>query len=120
MDVKRVLVVEDEPMLRELLSTLVEDFGAHAMAVDTAERGICLLTGDNWAGVITDVRTPGNADGWDLAWAAYDHHPNMPVIVTSGGNNNFEKSLPPSATFIPKPWSLEQLSELVRQHFACS
>lgn len=85
MDGSRILVVEDEPILREFLTLIVEDTGANASAVETADQGIALLDKKPWAAVITDVRTPGQADGWDLAWAVHDRWPDLywslPVAV---------------------------------------
>lgn len=43
MDGSRILVVEDEPILREFLTLIVEDTGANVSAVETADQGIALL-----------------------------------------------------------------------------
>jgi len=63
---KRILVVEDEPALREFLAMIIEDTGATVVSVDTAEEGIRQLDKQPWAAVVTDVRTPGLSDGWGL------------------------------------------------------
>lgn len=111
----RILIVEDEPALREFLTSIVEDTGAEVVAVETADQGIALLDKRPWAAVITDVRTPGQADGWDLAWAVHKKWPESVVVVTSGGNNKFDRPLPPAVKFIDKPWTAEQMvSALLR------
>ncbi|MBF8726506.1 response regulator [Pseudomonas putida] len=106
---KRILVVEDEPALREFLSLIIEETGARVMAVETATEGIRQLDKQPWAAVVTDVRTPGPFDGWDLAWMAYEQCPCMPVIVTSGGYSKVDMPLPPTAAFIGKPWSIDDI-----------
>ncbi|MBF8660881.1 response regulator [Pseudomonas putida] len=117
MDGSRILVVEDEPILREFLTLIVEDTGATVSAVETADEGIALLDRKPWAAVITDVRTPGQADGWDLAWAAHDRWPDSVVVVTSGGNDMFDRPLPEGAVFIEKPWAAEQLISALLKGF---
>jgi len=112
-DMKRVLIVEDEPMLLELLVTIIEEMGCSTTTASTVDDGIELLGNQAWEIVVTDVRTPGRSDGWDLAWTAYHQWPSLAVIVTSGGNANFGKPLPPSAVFLAKPWSIEQMTSLV-------
>lgn len=115
MNGKQVLIVEDEPIIRELLSLILEDTGAIVTAVETATEGINMLKHYPWAMVITDVRTPGLLDGWDLAWAAHNQLPSLSVIVTSGGNDHFANPLPSSAAFIAKPWSVEQMLSLLQR-----
>lgn len=110
---KRILVVEDEPALREFLAMIIEETGATVVAVDTAEEGIRQLDKQPWAAVVTDVRTPGPSDGWDLAWTAHDLWPGLPVIVTSGGHSRLDLALPPTAAFIGKPWSIDQMIALL-------
>lgn len=108
-----VLIIEDEPSLREFLVTIVEDIGGCAVAVDTADAGVSLLPGQPWSLLVTDVNTPGRVDGWDVAWAAYKQDPTLPVLVTSGGNGDLNGTLPPTALFVSKPWSLEQMTALL-------
>ncbi|MGN8259532.1 response regulator [Pseudomonas sp. SMSB3] len=105
----RILVVEDEPVLREFITLILEDTGAEVTAVETADEGIALINKRPWAAVVTDVRTPGGADGLDLAWAVHDRFPTALVVVTSGGHDDFDRDLPEGAKFIEKPWTADQL-----------
>lgn len=119
MNSTRILVVEDEPVLREFITLILEETGAEVTAVETADEGIALLDKKPWAAVVTDVRTPGNADGLDLAWAVHDRFPASMVLVTSGGHDSFERELPEGTTFIEKPWTADQLiSALLRGSIA--
>lgn len=117
MDGSRILVVEDEPVPRDFLTLIVEDAGASVSAVETADEGMALLGKRPWAAVITDVRTPGQADGWDLAWAVHDRWPDSVSVVTSGGNNMFDRPLPEDAGFIENPWTAEQLISALLKGF---
>ncbi|MES3710792.1 response regulator [Pseudomonas putida] len=51
----RVLVVEDEPMIRELLTLYLEDWGVSVTAVATADEGREKLDNEDWALLISDA-----------------------------------------------------------------
>lgn len=109
-----VLIVEDEDMLRELLTEVIEDLGATVYSAATADAGLCHFHKHPDLGlVITDVITPGMLTGWDLAITVHDECPTLPVIVMSGYCPPHEKDLPGNACFLKKPWSLDQMCELV-------
>lgn len=103
-----VLLVEDEPLLRELIVCILEDIGADVVAVDTADLGAQLLPDRQWNLLITDVQTPGATDGIHLAWAAFQKLPDLPIVVTSGFIGRTDQLLPPAAVFIAKPWTVNR------------
>ncbi|MDH2184681.1 response regulator [Pseudomonas sp. GD03651] len=111
-----VLLVEDEPALRELITLLLEDLGATVTALPSADEGIAALKLKPWALVITDVRTPGVSTGLQLAWIARRDLPVTGVIVTSGYHPQINEALPHGIRFLPKPWALEAFIELVRPY----
>lgn len=111
-----VLLVEDEPALRELITMLLEDLGASVTALATADEGIAALKLHSWSLVITDVRTPGVATGLHLAWIARKELPDTAIIVSSGYHPEMDEALPQGSQFLQKPWSLERFFECVRPH----
>lgn len=108
-----VLIVEDEPMIRELLTLYLEEWGATVTAVATADDGNEALRKQDWTLLITDVQTPGLLNGIDLAWVASQQKPQTRIIVMSGYYECSGRVLPPSAEFLPKPWPITQLQELL-------
>ncbi|PTV62619.1 response regulator [Pseudomonas putida] len=111
-----VLIVEDEPTLRELLTLLMEDWGAAVTAVSTADEAREQLRKPGWRLVLTDVQTPGSLTGVDIAWITNEEHPDAKIIVMSGYYEFEIKSLPDLAIFLPKPWQVTKLEELVTAH----
>ena len=112
-----ILLVEDEPALRDLITFMLEDLGATVTAVATADEGIALLERQPpWAVVMTDVRTPGRATGLQLAELARPKLPRAGVIVTSGYHPAINNALPHGVSFLPKPWTVEALLALVAPH----
>ena len=79
-----VLIVEDEPTLRELLTLLMEDWGAAVTAVSTADEAREQLRKPGWRLVLTDVQMPGSLTGVDIAWITNEEHPDAKIIVMSG------------------------------------
>ncbi|MGP0148409.1 response regulator [Pseudomonas oryzihabitans] len=112
-----VLVVEDEPLLLELMTELLRDLGANVVAVDRADTGLSYLeTHANDLGlVVTDVMMPGRLNGHDLAVAVSERWPALPVLVTSGYAPVQNHSMPTNASFIAKPWTFLQLEAAVKQ-----
>jgi len=112
-----VLLIEDEPALRDLITFMLEDLGATVTAVATADEGIALLEQQPpWAVVMTDVRTPGRASGLQLAALARPKLPRAAIIVTSGYHSAINDALPQGVSFLPKPWTMEALLALVVPH----
>ncbi|MBA1245799.1 response regulator [Pseudomonas japonica] len=109
-----VLIVEDEELLRQLLADVIADLGTTVTAVETADAGAEVLAHTPAIDLlITDVRTPGQSSGWDLAAFAAARRPELPIIITSGFSVQ-TCPLPASAVFVGKPWRLDALCELVK------
>ncbi len=80
-----VLVVENDPVTRELLATIFRTSGCQVLAVPTGNTGLlslCQLQARiDW--LVTRVTRPGLVDGWLLADEYHRHNPDRPVIVLS-------------------------------------
>jgi CheY-like chemotaxis protein len=113
------LIVEDEASVRELICEVLSDEGIETISLETADEGFAYLQQNavDLAIVVLDVRTPGRLDGLELAGLAEAQWPQLPIILTSGytGRNI---PLPKSATFLPKPWSIDALQRAVNEALA--
>ena len=67
---RTVLVVEDEPLVRETIVCELEDAGFGVLEAETAETGLTILKQRPVSLLFTDIRLPGSMDGWGLAEAA--------------------------------------------------
>jgi len=85
-----VLIVDDDPDSRLLLSQYVEDFGCQAMAVSSAEQGIAAAREFRPDLIVLDLLMPG-VNGWDMLreLKAEPGIRDTPVLVVSivGGEN---------------------------------
>jgi CheY-like chemotaxis protein len=99
----RVLVVEDEWMLRESTAAEFEDAGWSVLEASSAEEALALLQpyGDIDA-LVTDIRLAGNMDGFELAKVLYAAGHEVAVVYVSGSAHHPERMMPKSI-FRPKP-----------------
>jgi two-component system, response regulator PdtaR len=100
-----VLIVEDEPLLRELAVEVVEDAGFVALEAGDAEKAVALLEAHpDIAVLFTDVNMPGNMDGLKLAHLVRDRWPAIKILVASGQVRLRPSDLPLNSVFLEKPY----------------
>ncbi len=113
--VRSILVVEDEPLLRELTVEQLQQAGYAVVETATADEALGVLkSGAAIALVFTDVNTPGDLDGLKLANLVRESWPEVGVIVTSGGGLVAAKDVVPPGQFMPKPYSFLDMVAAVR------
>ena len=108
-----ILVVEDNPDVKSVAVTLLEQLNYRTVAVDNAKSALNLLaTGTPIDLVFTDVMLPGDLDGVALAHAISKKHPRVPVLLTSG----YAKALAVrhGLPILRKPYQLSALAEAIR------
>ena len=118
--VSRMLIIDDEPSIRESLETLLTLEGfAVTLARDGAE-GLETLSHDEFDLLLLDLALPGES-GIDLLPRIKDMHPNLPVImITAFGtvNNVVDAVRAGAENFVQKPWDNEKLLADIRSAIA--
>jgi len=101
-----VLIVEDDPDVRALAATLLEETELDVVEVESAEEALeCLQErGGEVAMVFADIRLPGDMDGVQLARAAGTLWPTIRFVLSSGDPCAVSEDLPDGVAFMPKPW----------------
>ncbi|MFC6788308.1 response regulator [Methylobacterium komagatae] len=99
------IVVEDEPEIRQLAETLLEETELEVVGCPSAEEALAVLRqrGGEVALVFADVRLAGEMDGLQLARAVSTLWPRARLVITSGHGIR-RPDLPTDAVFIAKPW----------------
>jgi len=103
---KRILLVEDELLVRQWLADDLADAGFDVVEAEDGDHAILLM--DQTQGLdllITDIQMPGRADGNIVATRAKQLHPGLPVIYASGRPGSLRNKVGPSDVFIPKPFT---------------
>jgi CheY-like chemotaxis protein len=116
-DGQLVLVVEDEPEVREIAVAFLKSLGYRTHAVGSAAEALARLEQDpEIALVFSDVMLGNGMDGHELARAARKLRPRLPILMTSGYNDPAaaEKSDGDHAfELLRKPYRRELLAEAV-------
>ncbi len=79
----RVLTIDDEPMVREILATYLEDSGFEVLQAGDGPTGIDLIRRERPDLVLCDLRMPG-MDGLQVLATVTREFPDLPILVVSG------------------------------------
>jgi two-component system, response regulator PdtaR len=111
-----VLVVEDEGLVRMNAVAMIEEAGFSVLEASDADDAIRILeTRRDITVIFTDIEMPGSMNGIKLAHAVRDRWPPIKIIATSGHYGFREGDLPTGGRFLPKPYTLPQISEALRE-----
>ena len=110
------LVVEDDPDVRSLAATLIEETDLDVVEEDSAEAALAFLKANarSVALLFADIRLR-RMDGIELARIVKRDWPWIRVLVTSGNPGDRLDDLPRGAKYMQKPWrALDVLIEAER------
>ncbi len=116
---RKILVVDDEPLNRSMLSELLSTVGFDTVAAESTEQALSLLK-DSFDAVISDIRMPGY-DGHTFCrrLRSSDETKNLIIIASSGSVFADDQRLALASgfnDFLPKPVMEEELFEILRRH----
>ena len=117
---KRVLVVDDEPMIVSLLSTILREKGWDVTEARSGTEGIDQLDRGRFDVILTDLIMPGDT-GIDLLRAAKEIHPDVEVILMTGyatAETAIEAMRNGAFHYIMKPLKTEEVVNLVEKAYS--
>jgi len=121
-----ILVVDDEPSVRETVRKMLEDEGfVTRTAADGLDALKALASGSRISCVVTDMVMP-EMDGITLAMKLHEARPGLPVVVISGRVDLAASSIQGLAPLmnsevgclLKKPFTKEQLVDAIRRSLA--
>ncbi|UCC43493.1 MAG: response regulator [Candidatus Zixiibacteriota bacterium] len=110
---RSILVVDDEEIIRDFLSEVLEDYDV--TAASDGDEAIDKLKQNHYDLVITDLRMP-RVSGEEVVRAAQSIDPNLHVIVISGYSSLYTVSQSVAngaCAFLSKPFSINELLQTV-------
>ena len=112
----RILVIDDEAVIRNLIVEILENAGHDVVGADTPELALTLLEqSDDFSLVVSDIVMPG-LSGLDLLEAVRARRPSLPVVLVTGAGTyeNLSSALTRGAAgLVTKPFSHAQLQTAV-------
>ena len=104
------LVLDDEPLFRWTCPTRLERAGYRVLEAATGQEALCHLDGpEALTLLLTDVRVPGDLDGFGLAREVARRWPGIAIIVISAEVQPKSGDLPAKAKFLAKPFNEAQI-----------
>ncbi|HEV8455856.1 MAG TPA: response regulator, partial [Gemmatimonadales bacterium] len=116
---ERVLIVEDEPAVRYMMSRALKVHGYNVLEASDGPEALRLVEGANGVLdlIITDVMIPG-LDGMELARRAARIAPDLPILFMSGYTDHDivrRGLLDPNQPFLQKPFTPDALVRRVAE-----
>ncbi|WP_437300378.1 response regulator [Sorangium sp. So ce426] len=115
-DRRRVLVIDDEPDIREALEMFLSGEGYDVATAESGESAVEQAQGRPFDLAITDLRMPGMG-GYETLVALKRIHPNLPVIVVTGYASDeatMRCSKEGAFRIVHKPIHLEDLLQIIK------
>lgn len=113
----KILVVDDEEPVRELLRDLLEHEGCRVYMAPGSREALGLFDVHQFDGMFTDVGMPGMS-GWELSHAIRQRNQQIPIAVVTGWGEAVGSEVQKEAGVdwvIAKPFRAEKISEIAQE-----
>jgi signal transduction histidine kinase/CheY-like chemotaxis protein len=113
----RLLVVDDEDFVRDLLSDILEGEHCEVRLAQDGTQALALFREHEFDGVFTDVGMPGMS-GWELAREIRQLNAKIPIAIITGWGEmvgSHEQRAAGVDWVVAKPFTAERIAELVRE-----
>ena len=115
---QRILIVEDEFLIRLTLSEVLADEGYQVLEAESGDEAIAIL--DATSGIallLTDIQLPGVLDGRALVHRIRQRLPELPVIFMTGRPDALDQA-GARDMFVAKPYLPSEICAAVRKMLA--
>ena len=112
----RMLVVDDEDFVRELMSEILEGEHCDVYLAESGSEALSMFRDMEFDAVFTDVGMPGMS-GWELAREIKQINANIPIAVITGWGEavgSHEQKAAGVDWVVAKPFTADRIAELVR------
>ncbi|MGV3590154.1 MAG: response regulator [Gammaproteobacteria bacterium] len=113
---EHVLLVEDDPLVREIATGHLQSLGYRLSVASDGQVALALLQRQRFDLLLTDVVMPGKLNGITLAHRARQLHPSLPVLFTSGYSGSITALAEQDrGRMLAKPYRPVELARKVRE-----
>jgi len=113
----KILVVDDDPYLLDLLLETLKTIGYDAYGAPDALQALARLEAYDFQLVITDINMPG-MDGLEFARRLRDKNPRLPIIFITGVFNPEDVRKIAEGPLLTKPFRIGQIEEMIQTALA--
>jgi CheY-like chemotaxis protein len=113
-DMPTVLIVEDEPQIRALVQSFIEQQGHKTLSAATADEALTILTGPEAVDALFDMQA-----GIEFAKRAVELKPDLKVLYSAGlpVTDGMKGLVLPGSIILEKPYTEDQLLTSLSVHF---
>jgi signal transduction histidine kinase/ActR/RegA family two-component response regulator len=111
----KILVVDDEEFVRDLLGDMLESEGCHVYLAGSGQEGLALFETRQFDAVLTDVGMPGMS-GWEFAHAVRQRSSIVPIAVITGWGEAVGSAEQQDAKVdwvVTKPFTADRIAQMV-------
>jgi ActR/RegA family two-component response regulator len=116
--IHRVLLVDDDEVVREMMSRSLESKGFEVVAVDGVTAALKCIATESFEVLITDLHMPNAGDGFTVISAMRHSQPAALTMLVSGFpdvKSAMEAIILEADEIVVKPVEVKQLAEMVRE-----
>lgn len=111
----RVLLVEDETLIRMILAEALADEGFEVLEAASGDEAARVAEGAGFDLLLTDVQMPGRLDGVALARHLLQNRPDLPVVYVTGRPESLDRiERRDRVAYVRKPYSPSEVIAVVR------
>ncbi len=114
---KKILVVDDDSLLRDFLAETLNRSGYHMDLVSTGEEALEKMKREDYDVILSDVRMP-NMDGMELLKAVKDFLPDAKVVMMTAYatvQNAVEAMKLGAFDYVMKPFSIDEIELVIKR-----
>jgi PAS domain S-box-containing protein len=105
---KRILLVEDNELIRMTTSDMLEELGCSVFEAGSAEKALTILSDEQIDVIVTDLGLPGMS-GEDFSREVRRRWPEIGIVFATGMNSGPRLDDPSRTALLPKPHGVEEL-----------
>ncbi|MBK5225904.1 MAG: PAS domain S-box protein, partial [Thermoleophilia bacterium] len=121
----KILIIDDEPMIRTLLGDMVQKMGHKIEVAEAGEQGLAdfdaaVASGEPFDLVLTDLGMPGMS-GWEVVEAIKQRSPETPVVLITGWGDQLDSGKMRESgvdAVVAKPFRVEDIRRLLAKELA--
>ena len=111
----KILLVDDNTVVRDMLVDLVGSLGYHADAAAGGEEALAMFDRGQYGMVLTDLLMPGMS-GWDVLAALRQRDPHIPVVIVTGSPVIGDpRASQPGVAVLKKPADVAVLHSMIKR-----